>query len=156
MRGLFGCDFLVDQNAARQNGVWLTEVNPRYPASTELVEAASGVSLVDLHRRACEGLPLDTSAQIEPRAAPQVLGKIVLYANRDSIAPDLSRFLPLPVEAESDTASRLPYAADLPCPGTQITRGQPVCTVFARAKTADACLKKLLRRARRMEQYLLT
>ncbi len=48
LRGLFGCDFLVDERLA-----WLTEVNPRYPASTELLEQTLQIPLLDWHRRAC-------------------------------------------------------------------------------------------------------
>jgi predicted ATP-grasp superfamily ATP-dependent carboligase len=147
LRGLFGCDFLVDDS-----GVWLTEVNPRFPASTELVEASLGISLIDRHRRAC-----DDSVGASPPApatpgSTSVVGKIVLYADRDFTASDLSRFLLPP---ESTNGDRLPFVADLPVPGSRILRGQPVCTLFARAETSDACQKKLLRRARQIKQRLL-
>jgi len=146
LRGLFGCDFLVDQN-----GVWLTEVNPRYPASTELVEASLGISLIDRHRRACDHSVGASPASPATPPLPSVAGKIVIYAERDFTAADLSRFLLPP---ESMIGDRLPFAADLPVPGTRILRGQPVCTLFARAETSDDCQKKLLRRARRIKQRL--
>jgi predicted ATP-grasp superfamily ATP-dependent carboligase len=166
LRGLFGCDFLVDEA-----GAWLTEVNPRYPASTELVECTLTAPLLDWHRRACEsfcderepfvvppslvvppsgGFPVTPPEGGTPIRPPEggttsaaVLGKIVLYADRDLVAPDLTRFI-------SRHFYCLPYIADIPVPGTRIERSQPICTVFARAETEVGCVHKLIRRSARI------
>ena len=42
LRGLLGCDFLIDRDQA-----WLTEVNPRYSASTEYDSLGRAVAHVD-------------------------------------------------------------------------------------------------------------
>jgi predicted ATP-grasp superfamily ATP-dependent carboligase len=150
LQGLFGCDYLVDDA-----GAWLTEVNPRYPASTELVERVLKAPLFDWHRRACESFGGGPSFVVSPSggclATPPVcgtttagvLGKIVLYADRDWLAPDLTRFNCRP-------SDRLPHIADIPLPGTRIERGQPICTLFARAETEPDCLRKLIRRSKRI------
>jgi predicted ATP-grasp superfamily ATP-dependent carboligase len=155
LRGLFGCDFIVGSGQP-----WLTEVNPRYPASTELVERVLRVPLLDWHRRACESfddpgrlldIP-DVVASARGHAA-SVLGKIVLYANRDLAAPDARHFLWRPPKRDGTIDSRdtLPYMADIAAAGTRISRGQPICTLYARAAREGECLAKLMRRARRFE-----
>ncbi len=158
--GLFGCDFLVDKDTP-----WLTEINPRYPASTELVERVLGVPLLDWHRRACEsfGGPEKHFAVPEFSAdtglhghRARVLGKIVLYAGRDLVAADATRFLRRPSRYHdaSGLDDSLPYLADISAAGTRIARGQPICTLYARAANADECLAKLIRRAKRFEAQM--
>jgi predicted ATP-grasp superfamily ATP-dependent carboligase len=163
LRGLFGCDFLIGQ---RDGVPWLTEVNPRYPASTELVEHLSAVPLLDWHRRACEPLVVPPfvvapsgGRTIDPRlgSTTTVLGKLILYAQSSLTAPDLSRFLIHPhcwISEPATHIDKLPFLADIPVPGTHIAAGQPICTLFARASDADNCLMKLLRRAARLESRL--
>ncbi|MGE5193557.1 MAG: ATP-grasp domain-containing protein [Deltaproteobacteria bacterium] len=155
LQGLFGCDFLVADGQP-----WLTEVNPRYPASTELVEHVLQVPLVDRHHRAFVVPPSGGA----PRKAPEggttngpVLGKIVLYADRDLVAPDLARFVSRPsswLETPGTYDRSLPYLADIPDSGQPISRGQPICTVFARGKIESECLARLLRRAARLERRI--
>jgi predicted ATP-grasp superfamily ATP-dependent carboligase len=166
LKGLFGCDFLIDDA-----GAWLTEVNPRYPASTELVERVLQAPLLDWHRRACENFDGGPSFVVPPSGdccstppeggamSAGVLGKIVLYADRDGLAPDLTRFITRqttsggwPGQSNEKPVARatLPYIADIPFPRSKIARGQPFCTLFARAATEAECLAKLLRRAARL------
>jgi len=160
LRGLFGCDFIVDHGTP-----WLTEVNPRYPASTEIIERVLRVPLLDWHRQACEsfgasGRPFIGSLARNMAAASStstpsqghhtgVIGKIVVYAGRDLVAPDALQFVWRPshrrLSGELDNA--LPYMADIAAPGTRIACGQPICTLFARAASESQCLAKLVRRA---------
>jgi len=46
--------------------------------------------------------------------------------------------------------------ADVPRPRTLIRRGEPVCTVFAEAPTADQCYGSLVRRAARIHAEVAT
>jgi len=168
LRGLFGCDFILDHSEP-----WLTEVNPRYPASAELVERVLHIPLLDWHRRACESfddsrhtfvIPDDCATRPGSFAGPvstanhcrSVLGKIVLYARRDLTAPDAIRFVrgPSPFDESRQLDTSLPYMADIPTPGTRILRGQPICTLFARAASERECLEKLIRRAARFESRI--
>lgn len=158
LRGLFGCDFVVDEDTA-----WLTEVNPRYPASTELLEWALDVPLIDWHRRACEAAAeeqrlqwADCLARVAKPQAEGVAGKIVLYADRAIVAPDLARFIAPGHEAHlDDRACRtLPYLADIPSAGTQIHTGLPIATLYARGRSESECRAKLLRRAERFDASL--
>jgi predicted ATP-grasp superfamily ATP-dependent carboligase len=151
--GLFGCDFVVDDGRP-----WLTEVNPRYPASTELVEQVLQIPLLDWHRRMFVVPPSGRFGATPPEggtANGPVLGKIVIYADRDLVAPDLARFVRRPsnwLDTVHASDRSLPFLADIPAPGQRIPRGQPVCTLFARGTTESDCLAKLLRRALRVQR----
>ncbi|MBI3862906.1 MAG: ATP-grasp domain-containing protein [Planctomycetia bacterium] len=153
LRGLFGCDFLLEAGVP-----WLTEVNPRYPASTELVEHLLRVPLLEWHRRACQSLVASPSGGCSGRppegGTTSVIGKIILYARRNATAPDFSRFISRPTSWMTDgdgTNDTLPYLADIPVAGTRIIAGQPICTLFASARNDEECLAKLVRRAARIE-----
>src|SRR6185312_3568245 len=63
-------------------------------------------------------------------------GKAVLYARRTVVLGDTTRWL-----ADADVR-------DVPAPGERITRGSPICTIFARERTSARCYAALVRRAR--------
>ena len=128
--GVNGIDFV-----ARAGRPYPVEVNPRYTASMELVERAYGLSVFDIHARACAG-DLPAFDLLSARAAGQAaVGKAVVYARRDTIVGDTRGWL-------GDDTVR-----DIPAPGERILRGHPVCTVFARARNAAACHRALVARA---------
>jgi len=87
---------------------------------------------------------------VEPRcgAKPSVLGKIIVYAREPVTAPDFSRFL------RPRSPWSAPFLADIPRTGTQFAPGQPVCTVFASGRDAEECHRKLVRRTKRVRQWL--
>lgn len=150
LRGLFGCDLIVDAD-----GPWLTEINPRYTASVEVIEEALRIPLLDWHRRACKafergrGLAPDRDVLIEQILPSElsfsghVVGKIVLYADRPLTAGDWMRCFTVPADFQ------VPLIADIPPAGQKIEPGQPICTLFATADGTESCLRKLQRRARR-------
>jgi predicted ATP-grasp superfamily ATP-dependent carboligase len=123
--GLNGVDFIAS------NGVpYPVEVNPRYSASMELVERAGGMSLFEVHARACDGLlplPLPLGSRVH--------GKAIVFARHDVRL--------------GNTQSWVGQAslADVPHPGEKIRRGHPICTVFAEAQSGEACQRLLLQRA---------
>lgn len=120
LRGLNGVDFV-----ARDGVPFPIEVNPRYAASMELVERATGASLFAIHLDACEGrLP-------PPRDLPRrVHGKAIVYARRNVVVADLHAW---PVAA----------IADVPHAGERIGRGHPICTMLAEAADGDRCQRAL-------------
>jgi predicted ATP-grasp superfamily ATP-dependent carboligase len=118
--GLNTLDFI-----ARGGVPFPIEVNPRYSASMELVERATGVSLFALHVDACAGrLPTP------PRPATRIVGKAIVFARHDLVVDQPRRW----TDAE---------LADVPHPGERILRGQPICTVLAAAPDAATCGRAL-------------
>lgn len=122
LTGLFGVDAVLVAGE-----VWPVEINPRYPASAELMEWAAGISAVALHAAACREKTL-------PSHAPAMLedawyGKTILYARQDAVvgAELAEEWL------QRSRAAPWPEIADVPAAGAKIGAGQPVVTLFARA-----------------------
>jgi predicted ATP-grasp superfamily ATP-dependent carboligase len=126
--GLNGIDFIL-----RGDRAVVLEVNPRYCASMELVERATGASVFGLHVAGCQGqLPAPI---VEPAG---VWGKAIVYATRAVATPDTTAWL-----AEG--------IRDVPHPGEVIRAGHPICTVIASAPTRAACDAALRTEAARIQ-----
>jgi predicted ATP-grasp superfamily ATP-dependent carboligase len=127
--GVNGIDFVLNDGQ-----VCLTEVNPRYSASMELVERAYGLPMFDLHARAVLHSELPEFDLANWLADGPFHGKAILYAERDAIAPDTNDWL--------DHGIR-----DVPFPGDSLAQGGPICTVLACEPTRDACFARLVAQA---------
>ena len=128
--GLNGIDFI-----ARNGTPYPIEVNPRYSASMELLERATGRSMFEIHARACRGeLPP------EPSPVSRIEGKAIVFARRNYIIGDTNKW-----------SHRF---ADVPRPGTAFSRGHPICTVFARGLDPATCLDRLVRRATTVYRHM--
>lgn len=147
LQGLFGCDFVVEGTTP-----WLTEVNPRYTAAMELLDYLHQTSLVRWHMWACTQFVREYAGPPTPEphrcgqswhisSQPRVVGKIVLFADVDCTMADATSLLRDPHD------DRLPLIADVPAPGARISRGFPICTLFAASASEDALIARLLCRA---------
>lgn len=133
LRGLFGIDFVLTDGVP-----WLVELNPRYTASVEVIERATGRALLAHHVAAFEHGTMPVQQQRTPKC---VVGKQIVYASVDSVAPNLKTLF---ASAESD--SEVPLISDLPAPGTWLAAGWPICTVFAEAESITRCREQLTTR----------
>ena len=115
--GVWGADFILHSDGTP----WVIEVNPRYTASMEVVERATGQSAVGLHLLACCERRLPQEA---PRPPARILGKAYLYAPT-GVMPD-ERW----TSSVHQLASQR-QAADIPFPGVPIAQGFPVTSLFA-------------------------
>jgi predicted ATP-grasp superfamily ATP-dependent carboligase len=145
LKGLFGCDFVVNPDGEPM----LTEVNPRYTGSTEVLELLCGATLLADHCVAT-GLDLPEDLPQSPVELPSsvIAGKAVLYSDRDLIAPDSSNW------DHVTPGKPLPGFADLPQPGSVVRAGGPFCSVFAAAHTFDDCESQLLQSAASVRSLL--
>ena len=131
LRGPFGVDAII----ARRRRIWPVEVNPRYTASVEIIERATGLnSLADN--------PAARKSRTGGGAA--IMGKAIVFAKERLSAPDLYEWF----DGEQ--------IADVPQTGEPIRRGQPICTVFARAADAPQCLARLRQQAQTLYTRLGT
>lgn len=119
LRGLFGCDFIIDQAGTP----WLTEVNPRYPASAEIYELACGFTLMRTHAGAFKSKWQEPDVAFET-AASGLVGKGVLYASGRLTMPAVER------DELSTPVQSLGRIADAPTAGSVIEAGQPICTLL--------------------------
>ena len=133
LRGWFGVDYVF-----RDGDPWPVEVNPRYTASVEVHELASGGALLAEHRIACEGGHADAP---EPTIATKsrIVAKLILHASRELISPEIS----LPGGSATDPFG-LREIADVPWPGTRFSPGDPVMTLLACGEDVADCQSRLI------------
>lgn len=140
--GLFGVDLIVTPD----NVAYVTEVNPRYPASLELLEHATGQPLFADHCRCfSEDLPVTSWNRAHPG---EFMGKAVYYS-----PADLQLLRPL-ADASSVSYDEFPTMTDLPAMGVPIRKGEPVCTLFAEAFSADQTWELLRQKLRELDEKL--
>jgi predicted ATP-grasp superfamily ATP-dependent carboligase len=143
LRGLFGVDFLLDGDRIRP-----LEVNPRYPASLEILERVFEQPLLRHHARAFTG---EGSSLVAPSHASQFHGKAVLFARVDIEFPKDG-----PWTAAFDFALdslQVPFA-DVPAPGQHILRGAPILTFFSNAASMAECESALVKIAADLDRAL--
>lgn len=131
LRGLFGVDAIVTDHQ-----VWTLEVNPRYTASVEIYQRATGANAILDHWHACERgvLPLPP---IPSRGSMH--GKAIAYAREPvRVSERFCRW----VDARN-RRSPLPRLADLPTCGTEITAGYPILTVLVEGSTLPEIVRRL-------------
>ncbi len=122
---------LVDGNGC----LHLIDVNPRYTASMEVLEHATGRCALDgVQRR-------------DP--IPGIVGKAVYYAPHALRFPEVAA-IERAIEVAADPWA-LPEYADIPAVGSVIDAGQPVLSFFERAADAEACRAALKRRAAELD-----
>jgi uncharacterized protein len=144
--GLFGIDCVLCDSVP-----WPVEVNPRYTASVEVLEYATHVPALALHRCVFESAASPPPLPARP-VPPAVVGKAILFAREALVFPadgpwlsELRRPSPL------DTA---PAFADISLAGEPIRKGRPVLTFFARAASLTACEEELRRIAADLDRWL--
>jgi len=146
LRGLFGIDFIWH---ARQ--AWTLEINPRFPASVEILEMAFGLSAVGLHCQACLN-PKD--GFIQPTATNLQYGKAIIYAREPcTITTDNYQYW-ITRTGSQRTTNHVPcsWFADIPMPGTRISGGHPILTVIAQDDNAHQVLRQLIRTGREVQE----
>ena len=136
LTGVNGIDFILDGDK-----VYLTEVNPRYSASMELIEHAYELPIFHLHAQAVlhGSLP---EFQLEAVLSNRTFfGKAILFAERNAVAPDTKGWL--------DSGAR-----DIPAPGETLHKGNPICTVLANRPTSDETRAELIQRAALLKESI--
>ncbi len=129
--GLNGIDCVIKDEVP-----YAIEVNPRWCASMELVERQYGLSMFSAHTAACVDGTLPAFELARVRQIHSVIGKAIVFARKDVVAGETRTWL-------GDETVR-----DVPKPGERLTRGQPICTVFAEGDSSEECLDALKRRAK--------
>jgi predicted ATP-grasp superfamily ATP-dependent carboligase len=129
VRGVFGVDFILHDGRA-----CVVEVNPRYPASVEVIEHATGRAV------------FANGGRQPPEFA--ICGKAIYYAPHRIAFPASG---PWDIDLTGDFDPwRLPIFADIPAVGAVIERGHPVLTIFATGSSPIECRERLQSRAREL------
>jgi predicted ATP-grasp superfamily ATP-dependent carboligase len=143
--GLFNVD-LVE----RGGRLWVLEVNPRYSASAEVIERASGQSLLARHMAACVRGALPEEDAAPAVGTQEVAGKAVVYAPARAV---IDKRLAELVRAWNGGPGP-PQIADLPHAGSTIAAGEPVVTVYANGESLAAVEAALRARVEAVREAL--
>jgi predicted ATP-grasp superfamily ATP-dependent carboligase len=131
IRSIWNVDFIPDGNAPR-----LVEVNPRYSASVEVIEHATGRAIL-------------ASGGRQPPELP-IIGKAIYYAPHCIVFPASG---PWDADLAGDSDPwQLPTFADIPDAGAVIERGHPVLTIFAAGSSPTECRERLQSRAAELDE----
>ena len=114
--GSVGIDFVLGDDT------WVIEINPRFQATLDTIERATGINLFRAHADACAGrIPVKRPVPIRFAA------RSILFAERDLIVRE-------------DLSHMHPYVADIPPVGTSVEEGHALISVFGEGHTRDdAC-----------------
>ncbi|MBP1929668.1 putative ATP-grasp superfamily ATP-dependent carboligase [Methanolinea mesophila] len=128
--GTLGVDFVLG-DAPR-----VIEVNPRFQATLDTVERATGVNLFSLHAGACRGrIPAE-----RPKTTG-VAARKILFAERETvIRTDLSKLGPI--------------VADIPYPGTEVGEGRAIVSVLGWGKDRAGAMGMLDKHISAVLQYM--
>jgi uncharacterized protein len=136
LTGVNGIDFILDGDQIR-----LTEVNPRYSASMELIERAYGLAMFHLHAKAALDGELPDFMLESLLDNGMYYGKAVLFAERDATAPETQDWMGRGIK-------------DVPASGEELRKGRPVCTILANEPTFDDTVASLIRQAGTLKKEL--
>ena len=128
--GTIGIDFMIG------DGIVAIELNPRFQATVDTVERATGQNLFRLHADACTGVLPATGITYRGFAVRKIL-----FADRDmTVLTDLKHLSPI--------------LADIPWPGTELEKDQAVTSVFGEGTSREEALAALDRNITTVRQYL--
>ncbi|HEY7307862.1 MAG TPA: ATP-grasp domain-containing protein [Gemmataceae bacterium] len=143
--GLFGVDGVL-----REGVFWPVEINPRYTASVEVLEHATGLPALTHHARVFVHGTLPPPAP--PAAIEKYVGKAIQFARADLVFPAEGPWM---AELRSPSAIvDLQTFADIPAAGEHIETGRPILTFFACAGSPSACEDALRRIAADLDRWL--
>ena len=125
---------MVSVERVGEQKLYVLEINPRISASFELYERINpGLNLVDAHIRVCEGERLSDIQLSDSQSA-----YLIVYAKDDCL---ISEHLVWPT-----------WVKDKPEALRQISKHEPICSVYADAGESDDSLYSLLQR--RVDQVI--
>lgn len=126
--GSNGVDFVI------KDGIYVTEVNPRFQGSLDTVEISTGVNVFDAHVKAFEGeLP-------EIKSSNEYAAKGIVFAT-----DDVTVLRSLDMEG----------IVDIPRIGTRIPEGDPVATAIGTGINRTESLSEMEKRAFYMMNHLI-
>ena len=128
LRGVFGIDFIVDED-----GIWPVDVNPRIPASTEVV----GDHVMQQHLNAF-GIDCPVAAQRDEMVNVK---RVIFNQTSSPFIFDRSRIESIPIHfLDSNSPASI---ADVPCDGESIEPGHPILTVIASASDQREAMSRI-------------
>ncbi len=133
LTGLFGVDGIL-----AGDDFFPVEINPRYTASVELLELATGIPFLKYHSQDCTEEKIN-AGEISPRR--KLYAKAILFSPVDFRFPDKG---PWRKELEENKEPwQLPNFADIPKQGSLIKKSHPILTFYTDGQSEEDCLSQL-------------
>lgn len=120
--GSNGLDLVISEEGMP----YAIEVNPRFQGTLECVERVLGINIVEVHVKACT----DGVLPIIVKNPSAFCVRLILFASRRSIVPDLSTFVEV---------------RDIPSPGVVVGKGEPICSVVVKGADRNSSLKEAMK-----------
>ena len=136
--GIIGVDFVVGDE------IWAIEINPRFQATLETVERATGVNLVQAHIDACNGVISAAIPKIPQYHQTSI--RRILFAEKNFIWP--SHFTAM------NPLDDLMRFSDIPHPGTVFEPGHAVISVYGTGVDLAAAERDLHTSITNILQYI--
>jgi|WetSurMetagenome_2_1015567.scaffolds.fasta_scaffold223083_1 uncharacterized protein len=136
LAGANGIDFMLEGDR-----ICPLEVNPRYSASMELIERAYALPIFHLHVQALLDGSLPDFKLEEQWARKPFFGKAILFAERETLAPDTKGW-----------HSR--NLRDIPESMERLRKGGPICTILAVRPTYDETYAELVDRTEMLRKEI--
>lgn len=144
LSGLFGVDFILDGER-----VWPVEVNPRYTASVEICERATGMNAIALHVVDWPEVDINRLAP-SGAASTNLHGKAILFAKQDiAISESFAEYALAEALREP-----WPTLADVSPAATVIEAGRPILTLFSEGRSEAEVERRLRERVTELEQLI--
>jgi len=130
-QGVLGIDFMVSDDT-----VYAIELNPRFVATLDTIESATGVNLVQLHIDACRGvIPMEMPAPV------RYAMRRILFADR-------------PCAVTRDLTYLSPHVADIPVPPAYFEEGGAIISVYGEGSDMAIAEQALDTTIRFITQYI--
>jgi predicted ATP-grasp superfamily ATP-dependent carboligase len=142
LRGLFGVDCVVNDGVP-----WVIEVNPRYTASAEVIELATGQATISWHECAFENWAIPPLCDYPVNAC---IGKAILFARKPIVFPDSGPWN----DALTIPPTEFRPFADIPQARSEVAEGRPVMSFFAKSTSPEECRTELKRTAAELDRRL--
>ena len=130
-KGIIGIDFLITEDQ-----VFPIEVNPRFVATLDTIERATGLNLVSIHIDACRG--------ILPGEIP--------VPERFSVRKIL--FAPSDLTIRDDLSSLIPSVGDIPAVSTEFLAGDAMISVYGEGPDESSAYAALDKTIKVVSQYM--
>ena len=134
--GSSGCTGTVGIDFVAGGEIYAIEINPRFQATVDTVEMATGCNLFKMHLDACRGI----LPNLQPRAT-QFAARSILFADRD-------------ITVHADLKHLSPIVADIPWPGTFFEKDQAIASIYGTGPTRGEALEMLDKNITTVQQYL--
>lgn len=130
-RGVIGIDFLLTEDR-----IFPIEINPRFVATLDTIERATGLNLVQIHVDACHGILPGEIPEPERVAVRKIL------------------FAPRGITISDDLSPLIPSVADVPVPPAEFPAGDAVISVYGEGYDEPSAYAALDKTIIAVSQYM--